>query len=164
MKQPETKLHFIIMVLCFMFGGISFFLFLFQAAPLIQREQFTIGLYQNNSNMTELPEMRERVVRLEARTRGFFYIILATSLGGSIISIFAGLSILSLLKKKETKELTKSIVDTMTTSDEKSVMEEIEKTGGEGTQSELVKATGLSKVKVHRIVKRLELLKIVKKY
>ncbi|MBI3035785.1 MarR family transcriptional regulator [Candidatus Woesearchaeota archaeon] len=48
--------------------------------------------------------------------------------------------------------------------DEKIAIGELEKNNGALTQSELVRNTGLSKVKVHRIVKRLESLGIVKKY
>jgi len=52
----------------------------------------------------------------------------------------------------------------MTTPEEKLVIRELEDAGGELTQSELVKKTGISKVKVHRVIKRLEQLKILSKY
>ena len=46
-------------------------------------------------------------------------------------------------------------MDTIILPDEKTVIEVLERNGGELAQSELVKITKLSKVKVHRIVKRL---------
>ena len=48
--------------------------------------------------------------------------------------------------------------------DEKIVIKELERNEGELTQSDLVRKTKLSKVKVHRIIKRLESLFIVSKY
>ena len=86
------------------------------------------------------------------------------SLLGSIVSILAALSLMDLLRKKERKEITKDVVDSMIMPDEKIVIKELEKNNGELTQSELVRKTKLSKVKVHRIVKRLESLEIVSKY
>ncbi len=71
---------------------------------------------------------------------------------------------MDLLKKKERKKLTKSLIDTMTTPEEKLILKELEEAGGELTQSELVRNTKLSKVKVHRIIKRLEGLEIISKY
>ena len=57
-----------------------------------------------------------------------------------------------------------SIKDSMTTKDEKLVMRTLEENGSELTQTELVKRTKLSKVKVHRVIKRLESIGIVNKY
>ncbi len=71
---------------------------------------------------------------------------------------------MDLLKKKERKKLTKDLINTMTTPEEKLILKELEEAGGELTQSELVRKTGLSRVKVHRIVKRLERLEIISKY
>jgi len=48
--------------------------------------------------------------------------------------------------------------------DEKIVIKELERSNGEMTQSDLVRRTKLSKVKVHRIIKRLESLGIISKY
>ena len=70
---------------------------------------------------------------------------------------------MDLLKKKEAKELAKNIVDSMILPNEKLIIAELENHGGELTQSELVKNTGLSKVNIHRIVKRLESLNMVNK-
>ncbi len=93
-----------------------------------------------------------------------FYPVIIISFLGSVISILAGLSLSDLLRKKERKELTKSIIDSMTTPEEKLVIRELESNDDELTQSELVKRTRLSKVKVHRVIKRLESLKVVSKY
>ena len=52
----------------------------------------------------------------------------------------------------------------MTTPEEKLVIRILNENGGELTQSELVRRTRLSKVRVHRVIKRLESLNIVDKY
>ena len=71
---------------------------------------------------------------------------------------------MNLLRAKETKELKKEVIESMILPDEKIVIKELERSNGEMTQSDLVRRTNLSKVKVHRIVKRLESLGIVSKY
>jgi len=48
--------------------------------------------------------------------------------------------------------------------DEKIVIKELGRNNGELTQSDLVRKTKLSKVKIHRIVRRLETLEIISKY
>jgi len=151
--------------------------FTLQIHSLIQAEKFE----QHRTEMMELevqlnesdskfypkapidPNLSERGF-LGSRRTNLFYPVIIISLLGSVISILAGLSLMDLLKKKEKKELTKSVIDTMTTPEEKFVIKELEEADGELTQSELVKKTKLSKVKVHRVVKRLEQLKIVSKY
>lgn len=87
-----------------------------------------------------------------------------TSLIGCIVSILAGLSILDLVRKKEKRELTKSIIESMTTPEEKKVILALENAGGELTQAQIVDKVGLTKVKAHRIIKHLEQMKIITKY
>jgi len=52
----------------------------------------------------------------------------------------------------------------MLTPEEKVVIKLLKENDGELTQSELVTRTKLSKVKVHRVIKRLESLNVVSKY
>jgi len=164
------------MVLCFIYGGVSLVVFTLQTSSLIriQTHNNDLGFPEIQLNESDLSQNRPFFQRHTinfsgsgywgSRRTSFFYPVIIISLLGSIISILAGLSLMDLLKKKERKELTKSVIDTMTTPEEKIVIKELEESSGELTQSELVKKTNLSKVKVHRIVKRLEQLKIVSKY
>lgn len=87
-----------------------------------------------------------------------------TSLIGCIVSILAGISILDLVRKKEKRELTKNIIESMTTPEEKKVISALEDAGGELTQAQIVDKVRLTKVKAHRIIKRLEQMKIITKY
>jgi len=176
----KHKWHVIIMVLCFIYGGVSLVVFALQSNSLIQAERSQKRIDErimlenqvNESDFGASQIFQRQPLNSDLSRRGFwgdirtnlFYPIIIISLLGSIISILAGLSLMDLLKKKERKELTKSVIDTMTTPEEKLVIKELEESDGELMQSELVKKTNLSKVKVHRIIKRLEQLKIVIKY
>lgn len=158
------------MILCFIYGGISLVVFTYQVGFQFQsafhrnrtvQVDGSAEIHSRFSNST-FPTPQWQTIRSFRRISINF----ATSiLGiGAIISILAGVALYDLLKKEEKKELTKSLINTMTTPDEKLIIKALEESGGEMTQSELVKSTKLSKVKVHRIVKRLEGLEIVSKY
>lgn len=174
----KHKWHTLVMILCFIYGGVSLVIFILQITTLVQAEKSgphieeMINLEsQTNESLIEIPpsfklpnsNFSRRGFFGETRTNLFYPVIIA-SLSGSVISILAGLSLMDLLRKKEKKELTKSVIDSMTTPEEKTVIKELEENNDELTQSELVKRTKLSKVKVHRIIKRLESLKVVSKY
>ena len=90
--------------------------------------------------------------------------VLLTMFFSSIVSILGGISLISLLRAREATEIKKEIIDTMVTPGEKVVIKQLEQNNGELAQSDIVRKTGLTKVKVHRIIKRLESLGIVKKY
>ena len=70
----------------------------------------------------------------------------------------------NILRRREKKEAKREVIDTMVMPDEKAVIKELETHNGELTQTEIVRFTKLSKVKIHRVVKRLESLGIIKKY
>jgi ribosomal protein S25 len=170
-KIKKSDWHFIVMVLCFIYGGISLLFFVMQLSPFMNANGgppgrgFEINISGNFSGPSDAIEGNfSRRVFLEPEISRFFYLIIFVSLFGSFVSITAGLSLMSLLRKKERKELTKGLIDTMTTPEEKLVIRVLNENGGELTQSELVRRTKLSKVKVHRVIKRLESLNIVDKY
>jgi len=159
--KEDKKIHYFIMIACFIYGGVSLLILIFQSYHFLRSGQFTFTNEvrpERIVNVTHFSNVRHD--RFSTLLSPFIII----SFLGSIISIFAGLSILELLRKKERKEITKNIVDSMIMPDEKIVIKELGKSNGELTQSDLVKKTKLSKVKVHRIVKRLETLKIISKY
>lgn len=165
----RNKLHFAIMILCFIYGGISLIVFLLQINIAYRAER---DLEAFNTSRIEALEFRNRFLNETGnfsrerfrQSSAFAYPIGYISLMGSIISILAGLSLLDILRKKEKAKITNDVIETMTTPDEKIVLSELEGAGGELTQSDMVRRTGLSTVKIHRVIKRLEMLGIVKKY
>lgn len=140
-----------------MYGGIALFSLLQQSYFLYWRDARALERF--NRNDTVAANVSGRAVG-----RGFSTVPLSVNFFGSFISIAAGLSLITLLRSKESKEITRNVVDSMIMPEEKRVMKELEEHGGELTQSEVVKMTGLSKVKIHRVIKRLEALGIVIKY
>lgn len=83
---------------------------------------------------------------------------------GGIMFIVAGVSIWYLVREKEMAVLKEEMTDMFLLPEEKDVMNELKKAAGELTQKELVKKTGLSKVKVHRILNKLENKKLIKRH
>jgi uncharacterized membrane protein len=170
------------MILSFMYGGVSLFFFVallvnVGTIPTIGPQFGGVVKIVNGSpsemgvvmpNQTDLiiePRGIFRVPdKIESHARDLVYLLISISLIGSIISILAGISILSMLRNHERKKITKGMLDTLTTPEEKLAIEELGRANGELTQSDLVKNTGLSKVRIHRVVKRLEELGIIKKY
>jgi uncharacterized membrane protein len=171
--MKKHAIYSAVMILCFIYGGMSLLFFLIQTMPL-SADRPLIGQppFMERINETNFPGApnqsinftREIFERFQSRNTDYFLMLIFTSLLGSIISIVAGLVIYSLLRKKERKELTRSVIDVVTTPDEKHVLKELEESGGVLTQTELVKRTKLTKVKIHRVVKRLESIGIVSKY
>lgn len=90
--------------------------------------------------------------------------ILIASFLGMIISSFAGFTLMDMMRKKEKTEITTQVMEHMLMPEEKLLIRLLEENGGEVTQSELVKRSKLSKLKVSRVIMRLESLKVVSKY
>lgn len=157
-SDGKRKFYWVVAILCLIYGGVALILLIQQSYFIYIRNQFSpSGAFARNitqaTNLTFRPNIRTIVA-----------LPIAVNFFGAFVSILAGLSLISVLRSKESKELKKEVVDSMVMPDEKIVIKELEKNNGELTQSELVKKTGLSKVKVHRIIKRLETLGIVKKH
>ena len=78
--------------------------------------------------------------------------------------MFAGLTIMDLLTKKERKELKKLTIDAMLMPKEKLLVQILNDNDGDSTQAALVKKSKLTKLQVSRVLKRLESLKVISKY
>ena len=153
----KQKLYWFVAILCLIYGGVALILLVEQSYFIYIRNQFPPGAFAKNITQSINMGLRPNV-------RAVMALPIIVNFFGALISIFAGLSLISILRYKESRELKKEVIDSMVMPDEKTVIKELENNNGALTQSELVMDTGLSKVKVHRIVKRLESLGIVKKY
>jgi|SRR3989344_2497376 len=153
----KKKFYWFVAILCLIYGGVAIILLIQQSYFIYVRNQFPSGTFARNVTQIVNTSLRPNV-------RTIMAIPLIVNFFGALISILAGLSLISVLRYKESKELKQEVIDSMVMPDEKTVIKELENNNGILTQSELVNNTGLSKVKVHRIVKRLESLGIVKKY
>jgi len=85
------------------------------------------------------------------------------SLIGGLISIGSGISIRNLMHKKQIRKVKEDLTELYLTEEEKKVMSHLESVESEMTQKELTDRTGYSRVKVHRIIQKLEAKKLVRK-
>jgi uncharacterized membrane protein len=113
---------------------------------------------RNNSFNQRQPFMR-RVDPMEAVLSPFMILYLA----GGIICIANGLAIRQLTHEKEVKKMRADLTELLLNPEEKLIMEELKKAGGELTQKNLTEITGYSRVKTHRVIQKLEEKKIVRK-
>jgi hypothetical protein len=178
--EREYKKYVIVMILCFLLGGFSLILYLLQVYAVVwQTDMITLvrepngnfqipvfsrdigrNLSEGNSSFPPL----ERGVAISNRAAFLYSPFSIILLFVGIVSLVAGISIWSLIREKELKSTKKALLDVFLLPEEKKVMNEIEKYGGSLTQSEIVKNTGFSRVKIHRIVRSLENKKLVIKH
>jgi len=158
-EQNKRKLYWFVAILCFIYAGVALILFVYLSYFIYIRGQYAPSSFRN---FTQAGNFTGAGFRPPVRTITTPF--LGVFLFGSLISILAGISLMNLLRARETKELKKDVIESMILPDEKIVIKELERNNGEMTQSDLVRKTKLSKVKIHRIVKRLESLGIVSKY
>jgi uncharacterized membrane protein len=166
MKPLETEArnrrlgYWIVAIICLVYSGVALILSLQQLNFIYLSQEYrpsTAGALSNSTSGfrgTSPPQrFREPPV-----------IPLIVAFSGSLISAVGGISLIMLLRRKESNEIKTELLDTVILPDEKLVLHELEKNDGELAQSELVTKTGLTKVKIHRIIKRLESMGIVNKY
>ena len=178
--EKGYKKYIAVMVLCFLFGGYSLILYLMQIYSILWQTETVVGIRregeifptpifsrelkeENITNQTNisLPPPRNFIIANSSSL--LFSPFSITFLIMGIISLFAGFSIWNLVREKEIRSTKKAILDVFLLPEEKKVLSEIEKYGGSLTQSEIVKSTGFSRVKVHRIIRNLERKKLIMK-
>lgn len=170
LKLDNKRLYSIIMIACFIYSGLSLALFIFQVTSVAKVSSFESFLSEVfNTKDVYLEDILEDKNYFQTLLQYnlieiAFYSSLVLSFLGFLITLIAGLYLLQLMKHKDIQVFKKSFIESVTTSEEKIIIQELEKNNNELTQSELVKKSGLSKVKVHRIIKRLERLKIIEKF
>jgi hypothetical protein len=152
--------YLIVMFLCFIVGGYLILNFMSQVYGLLIR-----GSVMDGINISERSSGFEGgpFFRRELPDRFFSPQILIDLISG-VVFIVAGLSIWYLVREKEIDTLKEELADIFLLPEEKSIIDELKKAGGEVTQRELAVKTGLSKVKIHRVLNKLENKKIVKRY
>jgi len=173
------------MVLCFLVGGFSAILYSIQAySAFMSLEVF--GSFREFKDPNTNFSFNESLDRLNANDFNRSMLDRNREFGGrfrplnpvgfitspaslvlllvAIVSILGGISIYNLVREKEIKSTKDDLTSILLSPEEKAVISEIKKMSGDITQSQLVKKTGLSKVKIHRVLIRLESKRIVKKY
>lgn len=175
MKPIETISKFkhkyvLIMILCFLYGGFCLIMFLSQAYGFFWRTEINTPLEPQiisvDSNAFR-PEFREDFNLFRVPRDPVALLTSPTSLSlliGGIISILAGITIWKLTREKEIKKVKYDTTVKLLLPDEKQVIEALKESNNELTQAKIAKNTGLTKVQVHRAIKRLEAKGAIEKH
>lgn len=159
------KRFFTVMVLCFIFGGYFILSYVSQlhSAYTIDslservRRNFTDMHFRNWSETFDPPAGGMRIARM------FSPESVVSPLAG-IMFMVAGISMWFLVREKETHHIRDVVIDTFLLPEDKQIVEMLKKMSGVATQKELSLKTGMTRVRVHRVLKRLESKSIVKSH
>lgn len=182
MKPNETifgknKKEYAVMLLCFLYAGfallsLSLTLYSTYRIPFrADRADFNVLKIEKSTptprdlNWGRFNHYPQRLKREFSDPIAFLTspLVIIYSASG-FLSLFAGITIWSLIRKKEFKHIKQQTADNLLLPDEKKVINALKQSNFELTQSKLVKVTGMSKVQVHRAVKRLEQKGVLEKH
>ncbi len=149
-----SRKYTIIMLLSFIYGGFLLVVYLFMVYYILWSGE-VVGIPPFSPRRFSQGDINP----LEMIASPFMMFILA----GGLISIANGIAIRSLTHEKEIKKVKIDMKSLYLTPEEKYLISELEKSGGELTQKELTHITGYPRVKIHRILQKLESKKIIRK-
>ncbi|MFA5125838.1 MAG: hypothetical protein WC462_02440 [archaeon] len=181
MKPIETildskKKHKLVMWLCILYGGFAIFLFALDAYSLV---------WSGSTFFSTNPQQREfdqnRFTSIDANFGSDFNrersgppmfnplrIITSPSsiliLISGLISLSAGFTIWNITREKEIKKIKQETAEYLLLPDEKKVIEVLKYNDYSLPQNKITKESGLTKVQVHRVLKRLETKGLIEKH
>lgn len=150
--MKESRKYSISMLLCFILGGFSIMLYIFQL--------YTAFWGLENMGVRNIGRAFIPATPLSYITSPFAFLFLFNG----IVMLLAGWSIWRLVRENEITSEKEKITSLLLQPEERAIISELKKSKGSMTQSQLVRTTGMSKVKAHRIVSKLVIKGIVKKY
>jgi uncharacterized membrane protein len=154
----------IVMFLCFIIGGYLILNFLSQMYDFWMRGSVRDNVIMNISNISErFNEFNGTPFFQRGLPDRSFSLQIYIDLVSGVMFVIAGLSIWYLVREKEIGILKEELADTFLLPEEKVIIDELKKAGGDITQRQLVNKTGLSKVKIHRVLNKLENKNIIKR-
>jgi len=142
----------VLMYLCFIYSGISFEFVYIQLLPLF-----------NNSGNYALPPPPFVYDPVYKTTPSYIWYIVLVSFLGSAVSLLAGIALYNVARKRQAEAISADWIENITDGKDKMVIAILKENNGSMTQAQLVKESGMSKVKVHRIVHKLEQSKVIEK-
>ena len=172
MKQRETTFRNIVLILSFLYAGFCLLVFVLAVVTIQLDGNFFLFnkiAHTPNGSATSLFSLIKEFAIFTAVITGL----------GTIISVLGGLSILrsnqerihthaeeeaeekvTAVKEKVKQEVSSDVL----LPEEKELIKVLETHEGVMTQKELVQESGMSKVRIHRVLKRLEAKKVITKY
>ncbi|MAG77982.1 hypothetical protein CL616_01315 [archaeon] len=162
MKQGETNFQNVMSIICFIYAGISLILFFVFLVVVIKGGNV---LYINRLLSSKFPQagmISTSILKFMAT------VVMSVSFFSFVVSLLSGIG----LQKKSHKEVVKEVKEEennkvsedLLTDDEKKIVNILKDNNKSMTQSDLTKESEMSKVKIHRVLKRLEGKKVVSKY
>jgi uncharacterized membrane protein len=161
LKQHETRLRSFTSVICFLYSGISLLIFLSFLWFLILGGNIPLlGKLFATSAVQDW-----RVFSIVTLMTWIIVILSFVSFSGSLITgIFLTRTKNKLVVKKVEEEKEQEVHADLLMPGEKKIIEVLEDNDGSMTQSELTIESEMSKVKLHRYLKKLEAKKIISKH
>ncbi|MBT4175133.1 hypothetical protein HOC80_00335 [archaeon] len=158
-KHNETKFQNTVMVIAFLYAGISFILGLLSLWMYFRGGDSVLLQRMLVTGKTALPVLMMQRISL---------VLVIVSFCSFVISLLSGMALMKVKEHHIVKEVEKKaeneISEDVLLPEEKKVVHILEDNDDAMTQKELVNESKLSKVKIHRILKRLETKKVVKKF
>lgn len=159
----NEKTQFTVGVMNLIFAVICLLIFIAQIYSFMYTVGITDGETENIFNdklQTSPPPINDFFRGTTQRSP----LLVLLGLFGFAINFLSGLIIFDNIKKQETKKNIDIFHNKVLLPEEKKIVEIIKRFKGEITQSELVKESECSKVKISRIIKKLEANGIIKKH
>ena len=164
--------YYVVMLICFIYAGAAFFSvgirIASQAFISSPRNSFDSNFHGGDLNLIErdLNITPEQVALRDAQfdlRRVIFSVQLIIFVISGFVSLLAGISIFSLVRKREHKNIRTTITNSMLLPNEQRVINVLQKNGEDITQSKLVMESGLTKIQVHRALVKLEKINLIEK-
>jgi uncharacterized membrane protein len=161
-------MYMAIVVMCFIFGG-----YFLMSSAIRMQSIIAIGgspdeiIFSRNATGPE-GGFETNESRIFMRAQGglppFGAGMVLIDMASGVMFVLAGLSVFRLVREEDIKSIRGELTDSLLLPEEKLVIAQLRKAGGEMTQRELAQNTGLSKVRVHRVLAKLEGKKIVRRH
>lgn len=171
--QKGRKRYFVIMLFCFLYGGFLLLNFFSQVYSFFWVAEFLgpsndVNFFDtNNDDLNRHRGVDQFGPQNRVSKDPIVFFISPTNISnlvGGIISFVAAISIFFLIREKDIKEIKHKAASNLLLPEEKKIIDLLKKLNYESTQSKLVKESGLSKVQVHRVIKKLESKGLLEKH
>ena len=163
----SDKKYFVLVLICFLYAGVALisFTFTLYVGTISQSSNNIKDLATFDNNDFNFPNGFKEGGR--GRTNPMNILFASSTLNflvGGIVSLVSGLAIASLILKKSKKEITHKVTNNLLLPDEKKIFGILAKNPDGLTQSKLTLESGLGKVKISRVVKKLEDKGLIEKH
>jgi uncharacterized membrane protein len=162
----SDKKYFLLVLICFLYAGFALISFTFTvyAGTNMSVGPSDMNIIRDNNDFN-FPLNGKGIGRRGADPfQIMFGATAANFLAGGIISLLSGGALASLLRKKEKKQMTHKLTNDLLLPNEKKIYSLLANAPSGLTQSKLTLESGLSKVQVHRFIKKLEDKGLIEKH